>query len=121
MQLAAQRIALNLHEAGINAQVAAPSLNGARADLTLRGFSLAGADPSAVLDEVLRSAGESPIGADANPASLYKTERTLLDQHTLIPLVDLPRAYASGPRVRDLHLTAEGLPDLADTSLEDAP
>lgn len=119
MQLAAQRIALDLHEAGLNAVVAAGS-NSSHADLTLRRSSLAGANPSAVLDQVLRGAGESPLAADANPTSLYKTERTFLDQHTLIPLVDLPRAYALGPRVRDLHLIAEGLPDLADASLEDA-
>lgn len=121
MQLAAQRIALNLHEVGFNAVVAAQGSNSARADLTLRRFPLAGADPSAVLDEVLRSAGDSLLASDANPTSLYKTERTFLDQHTLIPLVDLPRAYALGPRVRDLHLIAEGRPDLADASLEDVP
>jgi MarR-like DNA-binding transcriptional regulator SgrR of sgrS sRNA len=121
MQLAAQRIALNLHEAGLNAVVAAQGPNSARADLTLRRFPLAGTDPSAVLDEVLRSAGDSLLVADANPTSLYKAERSFLDQHTLIPLVDLPRAYALGPRVRDLHLIAEGLPDLAGISVEDAP
>lgn len=121
MQLAAQRIALNLHEAGFNAVVAAPGSNGAHADLTLRTLPLAGADASAVLDEVLRSAGDSLLASDANPTTLYKKERMLLDQHTLIPLVDLPRAYALGPRVRDLHLIAEGLPDLADVSVEDAP
>ena len=121
MQLAAQRIALNLQEAGMNAVVIPPGVNGPRPDLTLRRLPIAGANPSAVLDEVLRGAGESPIGADLNPAALYKAERTVLDQHTLIPLVDLPRAYAVGPRVRDLHLSSAGLPDLADASLEDAP
>lgn len=121
MQLAAQRIALNLREAGLNAVAAFPGANSQRPDLTLRRFSLAGADPSAVLDEVLGAAGESLAGADENPTSLYKTECTYLDRHTLVPLVNLPRAYALGPRTRDLHLTAEGLPDLANASLEDAP
>ena len=121
VQLAAQRIALNLHEAGLNAVIAVPGSNSSRTDLTLRRFPLAGADPSAVLDEVLRSAGESPVGVDENPATLYKAEHTFLEQHTLVPLVDLPRAYALGPRVRDLHLIAEGMVDLADVSVEDAP
>jgi len=121
LQLAAQRIALNLHEAGLNAAVAAPGVNSMHSDMALRRLTIPGTDPSAVLDEVLRSAGESSIGADRSPAALYKAERTVLDQHTLIPLVDLPRTYALGPRMRDFHLTTEGLPDLADASLEDAP
>ena len=95
MQFAAQRIALDLHEAGFNAVVAAGS-NSSHADLMLRKSSLAGADPSAVLDRYCAHAGESPLAADANPTSLYKAEREFLDQHTLIPLVDLPRAYAIG-------------------------
>ncbi len=118
MQLAAQRIALNLHEAGFNATV---SSGAQRPDLVLRRIPLQGGSPSAVLDQVLRACGEPQIGTTSNPGALYKAERTFLDQHTLIPLVDLPRAYAIGPRARDLRLDANGMPDLADTSLEDAP
>jgi MarR-like DNA-binding transcriptional regulator SgrR of sgrS sRNA len=118
MQLAAQRIALNLHEAGFTAAVVSSPQH---PDLILRRIPLQGGSPSAVLDQVLRACGETQIGTTSNPAALYKTERTFLDQHTLIPLVDLPRAYAIGPRARDLRLDASGMPDLADTSLEDAP
>lgn len=120
MQLAAQRLALNLREAGLNAAVAVPG-SGQHEDLTLRTFPLEGGEASAVLDAVLRSAGESPVGVDTNPAALYKAERAFLDRHTLIPLIDLPRAYALGDRVRELQLTADGTPDLADASLGDAP
>jgi MarR-like DNA-binding transcriptional regulator SgrR of sgrS sRNA len=119
MQLAAQRIALNLHEAGLNATVATPG-SGQRADLTLRRLPLESGEPSAVFDAVLRSAGEPTVAADPNPAALYKAERTFLDQHTLIPLIDLPRAYALGTRMRELLLTADGVPDLANASLGDA-
>jgi MarR-like DNA-binding transcriptional regulator SgrR of sgrS sRNA len=117
MQLAAQRIALNLHEAGFNVQV----VNGAqRADLTLRMLPIASADPAAALEQVLRALGNSnPVPAQA-PAELYKAEQMVLDEKKVIPLLDLPRAYATGPRVRDLHLRADGTPDLADASLEDA-
>jgi hypothetical protein len=82
---------------------------------------LQGGSSSAVLDQVLRAAGETQLGTASNPAALYKAEHTFLEQHTLIPLVDLPRAYALGPRVRDLHLNAGGMPDLADASLGDTP
>lgn len=117
MQLAAQRIALNLHEAGFNVQV----VNAAQhADLVLRMLPIAGADPAGTLEQILRASGDSNGVAAQTPAALYKTEQTALDAKKVIPLLDLPRAYASGPRVRDLHLRADGTPDLADASLEDA-
>ena len=120
MQLAAQRIALNLREAGISVQVAGAT-NAQQADLTLRRLPLEGSEPAAVLQQLLRSSGQVSPLVDQGPAALYKAEREFLDRHTLIPLLDLPRAYAAGGRVRDLHLRADGTPDLAAASLEDAP
>lgn len=121
MQLAAQRIALNLREAGFNVQVGAPAA-GRPSDLALRSLPLAGGSPAAVLEVLLRSAGEpEPTMPDASLTSLYKAEREALDRHTLVPLLDLPRACAIGARLRDLHLDVEGAPALADASLEDAP
>ncbi|MGB8259825.1 MAG: hypothetical protein WCE75_05725, partial [Terracidiphilus sp.] len=52
---------------------------------------------------------------------LYQAEREFLSRGTLVPLLYLPRAWAVGPRLRDLHLAADGAPDLANASLEDAP
>ncbi len=120
MQLAAQRIALNLHEAGFNVQVIAAG--GARtADLALRSLPLELKQPRAALEAMLRGAGVSaPVIADT-PAGLYKTESDFLENHTVIPLLYLPRAYAVGGRVRDLRLDADGTPLLAGASLEDAP
>ncbi len=48
-------------------------------------------------------------------------EQTILDDKTIVPLLVLPEAYASRTAVRDLRLRADGTPDLADASLEDAP
>jgi len=118
LQLAAQRIALNLHEAGFNVQMATGTQH---ADLTLRTFALAGREPQAALESLLRDAGQPTPVEDAAPAALYKLEREFLDRKTLIPLLHLPRAWAASGRVRDLHLDAAGMPDLADASLEDAP
>jgi peptide/nickel transport system substrate-binding protein len=116
MQLAAQRIALNLREAGFNVQM----VNSQHADLTLREFEAASGNPGSALEQVLRNAGEdAPVLAES-PSSLFEAERTALEQKKLIPLLDLPRAFAFGPRVRDLHLRADGMPDLPDASLEDA-
>jgi len=118
MQLAAQRIALNLHEAGFSVQVT----NGGsqRSDLVLREFALVGADPAAALEQVLRSAGNERAVMAQNSAACYQAEQMALEEKNVIPLLDLPRAFAFGPRVRDLRLRADGTPDLADASLEGA-
>jgi peptide/nickel transport system substrate-binding protein len=119
MQLAAQRIALNLHDAGYQIQVV--SGNSPNADLFLRKLPLLGSNPSAALSILLRSTGQSDPLAAPSPAALYRTEKDILDLHTIIPLLDLPRAWAIGGQVRDFTLRADGSPDLADTSLENAP
>jgi peptide/nickel transport system substrate-binding protein len=118
LQLAAQRIALNLGEAGINAQMATGKQ---RADLTLRTFALDGRDAQASLALLLRGQGRDLPLNDGSPAALYQVERQFLDNKTLIPLLYLPRAYAVSARVRDLRLDPAGIPALAGASLEGAP
>ena len=118
MQLAAQRIALNLREAGFNVQAATGTQRG---ELTLRTFALEGRDPQSALESLLRAEGQATPVSDPAPAALYKVEHEFLERKTLIPLLYLPRAFAASGRVRDLHLDAAGTPDLADASLEDAP
>jgi MarR-like DNA-binding transcriptional regulator SgrR of sgrS sRNA len=118
LQLAAQRIALNLHEAGFHVQEIQAS--GQRPELLLRKLPIEGTDPAAALELLLWNAGYATQISAQNPAALYKAEQTVLDEKKLIPLLDLPRAYASGPRVRDLRLREDGTPDLAAASLGDA-
>ena len=118
MQLAAQRIALNLREAGFNVQMAGAGTQ--HADIVLRRLAIAGSDPTAALERVLWDAGELASVTEQTSATLYKREQSILDNRRIIPLLDLPLAFASGARVRDLHLRADGTPDLADASLEDA-
>ncbi len=120
MQLAAQRITLNLREAGFNVQVA-PAGSRAHTDLVLLRLTLASSDPAPALELLLRSVGVAAPVLDPSPAALYKYEHDFLETHTLIPLLYLPRAYAMSGRVRDLRLSADGLPLLAGASLEDAP
>lgn len=119
MQLAAQRIALDLHDAGFNVQTLRN--DGTRVDLQLRNLPLVGSEPEGALDVLLRAAGFAAPPIENNPTALYRAEKTILDQHTLVPLLDLPRGYAVSGRVRDFHLQVDGAPDLADASLEDGP
>ena len=119
MQLVAQRIALNLRETGFNVQVAG---NGGQqhTDLFLLRLPLASNEPQAALESLLREVGVATPVLEQTPAALFKTEYEFLETHTLIPLLYLPRAYAVGSRVRDLRLSADGVPLLAAASLEDA-
>ena len=117
MQLVAQRIALNLHEAGFNIQVAniptAP-----RADLALVELPIIGANPADALAILLLGAGENAPVTTEDPATLFRAEHDVLDLKTLIPLLDLPRAWAINSGVRDFKLRADGTPDFANVSLE---
>jgi hypothetical protein len=70
---------------------------------------------------MLHAAGDTTSVADQSPLTMFHAEHDFLDRKTLVPLLDLPRAYAKSPRVRDFELLADGTPDLASASLEDAP
>ncbi len=119
MQLTAQRLALNLREAGFHVQMAAA--NAQHADLVLTELPIAGSDPAGALAGLLLAAGQTPSVGGREPEALFRDERAFLDQHTVVPLLDLPRAYATGSSVRNFSLRADGTPDLASVSVEDAP
>jgi peptide/nickel transport system substrate-binding protein len=128
MQLAAERLALNLHDAGFAVRVIASDSSGspaAKADLVLRTLPMTGGTSADALNQMLRRLGlDAPVrGQDS--AAAYKAERDFLDRHAVIPLLYLPRAWAVSERLRDVQLTQEGVPDLANASLpysgKDAP
>ena len=120
MQLAAQRIALNLREAGFNVQVTGTGKQ-QHDDLVLLRLPLESNQPQAALESLLRGVGVANPVLENTPAGLFRVEHEFLETNTLIPLLYLPRAYAVGGRVRDLRLSPDGTPLLADASLEDAP
>lgn len=119
MQLAAERLALNLHEAGFNVQAASPGSHQPSA-ITLRQANLEEASPRAALDEMLARFGQNSTVNGTDPASLWQAERAALENATVVPLLWLPRAWAAGERVRDLRLAPDGQPVLAGVSLESA-
>ena len=119
MQLAAARLALNLHEAGFNVQVAKVGSHPA-ALLALRREHLEATAPRAGLDEMLARFGQNGSVSGTDSAALWQEERGVLDNDTVVPLLWLPRAWAAGERVRDLRLLPDGTPDVSDASLEGA-
>jgi peptide/nickel transport system substrate-binding protein len=123
MQLAADRIALNLREAGFHVQVATRSINAetnSAPDLTLKRIHLESANPQAALEQMLTAFGQTLTDESADPAVLYRQDATFTQTHQVVPLLYLPRSYAVGGRVHGLRLLPDGTPLFADVSLEDA-
>jgi len=124
VQLGAERLALNLRDAGFSVRVIAPVSSGRvppGVDLVLRQLPVTPGEPATALSGMLRLLGQTPSTAAQDPTATYNAERDFLSQHTVIPLLFLPRTWAVGERVRDLHLSAYGVPDLANASLEGTP
>jgi ABC-type transport system substrate-binding protein len=117
MHLAAERLALNLHEAGFAVQAAGSSQPAA---LVLRRVHLEAASPAAALDEMIAHFGQNGTVTATDPAALWQTEQSVLANGTIVPLLWLPRAWATGERVRELRLSPDGMPLLADASPEGA-
>jgi peptide/nickel transport system substrate-binding protein len=118
MQLAVERIALNLREGGFRIQVASPGTR-QQSDIILRQIHLQTIDAHAALDGMISSFGQNITVTGTDTAALYRAERDFLAAYTAVPLLYLPRAYAVGERVRDLRLAADGTPLVGGVSLED--
>ncbi len=118
-QLVAERIVLNLREAGFNA-IVRPASSQPTADLVLKRIHLEAGDAAAGLDEMLDNFGQKMSGERRDPEALYKEERDFLKTYQAIPLLYVPRALAVSERVRDLRLTADGTPMIADASIDGA-
>jgi ABC-type transport system substrate-binding protein len=118
LQLCVERLAINLREAGFKVQVA-PSATRSP-DIVLRRLHLETSSPRAALENSLSELGSPAAVTAVDPAALYDAERDFLDRSTAVPLLYLPRCYATGERVRDLRLAADGTPLFADTSVWDA-
>lgn len=118
LHLAAERIALNLREAGFRVQIVSAG-SGVQPDMVLRQIHLEANEPRAALDEMAETSGQNVTVNATDSASLYRAEKNLLDLNTVVPLLWLPRACAISERVRDLRLTDDGSPRIADVTLED--
>jgi peptide/nickel transport system substrate-binding protein len=119
LQLVAERLALNMRDAGWNVRVVSQAAN-PHAELALRLVHVEAADAASALQETLEDFGVAAHDEGSDPASLYRTERSFLQSRTVIPLLYAPRAYGVGSRVQNLVLAPDGTPGLANVSLEDA-
>ena len=94
----AERIALNAHDAGIIIQ---PTTAG-NASLRLMDWPLESSDAADELKRIALELGAADRAGQMDPAkpeTLYQLERSLLDDHRIIPLLHLRQTYAIAPRV----------------------
>jgi peptide/nickel transport system substrate-binding protein len=100
----ADRVAVNLGEAGIMVQVSGQIADGkgksAAADLRLVRRRIAAPDPGAALSELLNSLGETEVALET-PVQIYTAERAAIDSFRVIPLVHVSESYGLSPQVRD--------------------
>jgi hypothetical protein len=118
MQLTAERLVLNLRDAGWNLRVV-PLAQNSNAELSLRRVHGESAGGASLLREMLTRFGAEQTEEAQDPASLYRAERAFLQAHTVIPLLYLPRAYGVSSRVHNLELAPDGTPILTNAWLED--
>jgi peptide/nickel transport system substrate-binding protein len=118
-QLVAERLALNLRDAGWNVRVVSQAAT-PNAELALRIVHLEGADPASALREMMADFGGVPGDQGSEPSALYRSERSFLQSHTVVPLLYLPCAYGVGVRMHNLVLAPNGTPLLANVALEDS-
>ena len=118
LQLIAERLALNLRDAGWNVHVVS-QVTSANPELSLRLLHVEAAGASSALRETLEDFGAALEDDASDPASLYRAESAFLQSHTVVPLLYLPRAFGVSARVHNLVLSPSGVPDVANVSVED--
>jgi peptide/nickel transport system substrate-binding protein len=98
----ADRVAVNLKEAGITMQVAGQQAAGksVAADMRLLRQHISVPDPGMALAELLNSFGESAAPMETLE-QIYAAERAPIDALQIIPLVHVSESFGLSPQIRD--------------------
>lgn len=116
----ADRVAVNLREAGIIVRVTEQSTSGAAAsaagNLRLIRRRLSSPDAAAALSELLASFGDSG-GEMQTLEEVCAAEQAVIEAYRVIPLVHVSESYGLSPQVRDWMAPRWGGWDLADVWL----
>jgi peptide/nickel transport system substrate-binding protein len=118
----ADRVVVNLRDAGIVAQISGQSANAKKiaADMRLIRYRMVSPDPGVALVGVLNALGESPASLET-PEEEYAAERSPIDAFLVIPLVHVSESYGLSAQVRDWMPPRWGGWRLEDVWLEPAP
>jgi peptide/nickel transport system substrate-binding protein len=115
----AERVALNARDAGLTIQ---PTVTG-NANLRLIEWPLESTDAANELKRIAELAGAGDRARQlesAQPEALYQLERSLVDNHRIIPLVYLRETYGIAPRVHFQPAPQTTATDVFALHLEDA-
>jgi peptide/nickel transport system substrate-binding protein len=120
----AERVAVNLKEAGIAVQLSTQTSGSAMkppaGDVRLARQRIVSPDPAVALSALLDSIGE-PTTVPETLDQAYAAERAPIDAFRLIPLVHVSESYGLSPQVRDWMAPRWGGWRLEDVWLEPAP
>jgi ABC-type transport system substrate-binding protein len=120
----AERVAVNLKEAGIAVQLSGQTTGSATkppaGDIRLVRLRMTSPDTAVALPLLLDSLGE-PSPVLETPEQAYAAERAPIDAFRLIPLVHVSESYGLGPQVRDWMAPRWGGWRLEDVWLAPAP
>ncbi len=99
----AERVAVNLHDAGIAMQAEAAKPGAAPADARLVRVRITSPEPRAALLQTLEALGISNVSSpsDNGPEALYFSERSALADYRVIPLVHEMESCGLSATVRD--------------------
>src|SRR5437868_11898634 len=118
----AERIAVNVRQAGISMQAVGENIGvrGANGEAWLARMGVDSTDASTALLHLAAqmSADKSKIGSPSTPEQLFRAESALLEDASIIPLAHLPETYGLSPRVRNWAAPIAGGWPLADVWLE---
>jgi hypothetical protein len=120
----AERVAVNLKEAGIAVQLSGQTTGAATkplaSDIRLVRERIGSPDAAVALPALLDSLGE-PITVPETPEQAYAAERAPIDAFRVIPLLHVSESYGLSPQVRDWMAPRWGGWRLEDVWLEPAP
>jgi ABC-type transport system substrate-binding protein len=120
----AERVAVNLKEAGIavqlSGQIVGATTKSSAGDMRLVRQRIASPDTAVALPALLESLGE-PSAVPETPEQAYAAERAPIDAFRIIPLVHVSESYGLSPQVRDWMPPRWGGWRLEDVWLEPAP
>jgi ABC-type transport system substrate-binding protein len=98
----AERVALNARDAGIAIQPTPGGNGNLRVNLSMMEWPLESRDAADALRRIAEQVGAGDRANQLDPAkpeTLYQFERSLLDEHRIVPLVHLRESYGIAPRV----------------------
>jgi ABC-type transport system substrate-binding protein len=118
MQLLAERLALNARETGITIQAVPRTRD---VDWRLRRMAVPSAHPAAALTEIAHELHRSVELSDTTLESVYRAERAVLADYTVIPLLHLNRGWAASERLHDWSGASAFAPLPEETWVESKP